>query len=88
MHAPLPVDITLNLTCAVTKRFGVHRAFACWIVLSAIEHSSSSTWDQSMTRKDVQMGRVELGPCRRVISVAVLDPNVFEPRRLDRCIME
>jgi hypothetical protein len=28
-----------------------------------------------MTRKDVQMGRVELRPCDRVISVAVLDLN-------------
>jgi hypothetical protein len=84
----LPGDITLNLTCAVTKRFGVHRAFACWIVLSAIDHSSRPTWDQSMTRKDVQMGRVELRPRHRVISVTFLDPNVFEPRRLDRSIME
>jgi hypothetical protein len=39
-QGPRPGDITLNLTCAVTKRFGVHRAFACWIVLSANDRSS------------------------------------------------
>jgi hypothetical protein len=41
-----------------------------------------------MTGKDVEMGRVGLRPCHRVISAAVLDPNVFEPRPLDRSIME